>query len=328
MRNLIFRFDLDNGKYAGTGHFKRVESLYFFLRKEFPDLKFYFLYKNLISSKDILKTLSSKNHIIYNKYYKKKLNFVNQDDIFIIDTPFGIDKNLKIFLEKKEVKKIIMIDDLNFPNLKNCTIINGIASFKRKIEKKNVKLYSGKKYLFLDEVYSKKIIKKNHNRFTVLITVGGTDRQNILKKILSTLIHFKDIEIIIIVGSQIDSNNFLKLKHRNLKIVKHKKNIFKFISVSDICITSGGIVMFESLALNKPTYVYQTFDHQKYAINKLLSTNKIVLIGRKKTFYKYKINKIINNYLTNKKKLRYNKSGIDRKSFFRVTNIIKKIIKK
>ena len=89
MRNLIFRFDLDNGKYAGTGHFKRVESLYFFLRKEFPDLKFYFLYKNLISSKDILKTLSSKNHIIYNKYYKKKLNFVNQDDIFIVDTPLA-----------------------------------------------------------------------------------------------------------------------------------------------------------------------------------------------------------------------------------------------
>ena len=45
MRNLIFCFDLDNGKYAGTGHFKRVESLYF-LRKEFSDLKFYFLYKN------------------------------------------------------------------------------------------------------------------------------------------------------------------------------------------------------------------------------------------------------------------------------------------
>ena len=86
--------------------------------------------------------------------------------------------------------------------------------------------------------------------------------------------------------------------------------------------------MFESLALNKPTYVYQTFDHQKYAINELLSKNKIILIGRKKTFYKHKINKIINNYLTNKKKLRYNNSGIDRKSFFRITNIIKKIIKK
>ena len=43
MRNLIFRFDLDNGKY-GNWSFQRVESLYFF-KKEFSDLKFYFLYK-------------------------------------------------------------------------------------------------------------------------------------------------------------------------------------------------------------------------------------------------------------------------------------------
>ena len=161
MRNLIFRLDLDNGKYAGTGHFKRIESLYFFLKKEFLDLEFYFLYKNLINSKNILKSLSNKNHIIFNKSYRKKLNFINQDDICIIDTPFGIDTNFKNFLEKKEMKKIIMIDDLNSPNLKNCTILNGIISFKKKIKtRRSIKLYSGKKYLFLDKAYSGKIIKK------------------------------------------------------------------------------------------------------------------------------------------------------------------------
>ena len=43
----------------------------YIFKKRILDLKFLFLYKNLISSKNILKTLSSKNHIIYNKFIKK-----------------------------------------------------------------------------------------------------------------------------------------------------------------------------------------------------------------------------------------------------------------
>ena len=34
MINLIFRLDLDNGEYAGTGHFKRVEMIYKYLKKK------------------------------------------------------------------------------------------------------------------------------------------------------------------------------------------------------------------------------------------------------------------------------------------------------
>ena len=53
MRNLIFRFDLDNGKIAGTGHFKRIEIIYNFLKKEYPELIFFFYIKILITVKKL-----------------------------------------------------------------------------------------------------------------------------------------------------------------------------------------------------------------------------------------------------------------------------------
>jgi hypothetical protein len=105
MKNLIFRLDVDNGRYAGTGHFKRIQIIYDFLKKKYTKLNFYFLYKNLINSKNTLDQLTKKNHIIYDKNFKKKLNFINEEDILICDTPFGIDSTIKKFLLKKKFIK-------------------------------------------------------------------------------------------------------------------------------------------------------------------------------------------------------------------------------
>ena len=54
MINLIFRLDLDSGRYAGTGHFKRVEMIYKYLKKKYPNIKFFFLNKKLTNSKKLL----------------------------------------------------------------------------------------------------------------------------------------------------------------------------------------------------------------------------------------------------------------------------------
>ena len=46
MINLIFRLDLDNGEHAGTGHFKRVEMIYKYLKKKIQILISFFYIKN------------------------------------------------------------------------------------------------------------------------------------------------------------------------------------------------------------------------------------------------------------------------------------------
>jgi spore coat polysaccharide biosynthesis predicted glycosyltransferase SpsG len=330
MKNLIFRFDVDRGKFAGTGHFKRIEIIYNFLKKEYSDIKFFFLYKNLDNSQNTLNILTKKNHIIYDKNFEKKLKFFNQDDILICDTPFGIDGKLKKFLIKKKIHKVLLFDDLNKPKIEKCTIVNGIKSFKNKIKSKNfVRVYSGEKYILLNTLYSNKTAKKQDTKFTILLTLGGTDLSNNLYKILIILSKIPKIKIFVIIGSQIKKNNpIFKIKNKRIKFIFNKKNLYKYFCISSISITAGGISMFESVALKKPTLVFQTHEHQKYSIKYLLKNKAIIKIGEKEKIQKNKLYKIINLCIQNKIKLYPNSANIDGMGYHRIIKIIKKIINK
>ena len=330
MRNLIFRLDLDSGKTAGTGHFKRVEIIYNFLKEEYPELKIFFLYKKLDNSKNTLNTLTKKNHFIYEEGFEKKLNFVNVHDIFICDTPLGIDISLKKFFIKKNISKILLIDDLNKVRLNNCTIVNGITSFKKKIKTKGlVKVYSGDKYILLNKLYLKKTIKKANKKFTILVTLGGTDLNNNLYKIIIFLSKISNIKILLIIGSQTKKKNpIFGVNNKNIIVISNKKNIYKYFCESDITITAGGISMFESVSLKKPTLVFQTHSHQKFAIKYLLQNNAIIKIGENGNIQNKKLFKIINFYRKNKILTNLNSANIDGKGYYRIIKIIKKIINK
>jgi len=330
MRNIIFRLDVDNGKFAGTGHFKRIQIIYDFLKKKYTKLNFYFLYKNLINSRNTLDQLTKKKHIIYKKNFEKKLSFINQDDILICDTPFGIDSTLKKFLLKKKIYKVLLFDDLNKPKLEKCTIINGIKSFKNQIKSNNfVRVYSGVKYILLNKLYSNTKINKKNKKFTILLTLGGTDLNNNLYKILIILSKIPNLKILAIIGSQIKKNNqVFKIKNKKIKFIFNKKNLYKYYCKSTISITAGGISMFESVALKKPTLVFQTHEHQKYAIQYLLKKNAIIKIGSKGKVQKKKLYKIINLYIQNKIKLYPNNASIDGMGYNRIIKIIKTIINK
>ena len=330
MINLIFRLDLDSGRYAGTGHFKRVEMIYKYLKKKYPNIKFFFLYKKLTNSKKLLNSLSKKNHIIFTEKFENKLSFVKENDIIICDTPFGIDKNLKNFISQKNLKKIILIDDLNKPKIDSCTIINGIIYFKKKLVKtENTKLYQGLNYILLDKNYIPKKIGHSNKLFTILVCLGGTDLKDNLINITNILNKLPKLKILLIIGSQIKNNNkiFNLAKNKNIIFLKGKKNIYKYFCQANICLTAGGISMFESVSLKKPTLVYQTHDHQKYAINYLAKKKLIHLIGKKNKIYKNNIIKLL-NYYSKTKKNKINNSIMDNKNYYRIMNILKKEINK
>lgn len=330
MRNLIFRFDLDNGKIAGTGHFKRIEIIYNFLKKEYPELIFFFLYKNLNNSQKTLNTLIKKNHIIYKEGFEKKLSFVNKHDIFICDTPLGVDINLKNFFVKKDINKILLLDDLNKPKISNCTIINGIISFKKKIKTTRfVKVYAGEKYILLNKLYLNKTINKINKNFTVLVTLGGTDLKNNLYKVLLILNKISNIKITLIIGTQIKKTNpVFSIKNKNVRFIYNKKNIYQNFCESNVNLTAGGISMFESVSLKKPTLVFQTHNHQKFAVKHLIQNNAIIKIGGNDKIQNKKLFELINFYKKNKTIPNLSSANIDGRGYYRIIKIIKKIIDK
>ena len=83
MKNVLFKFDVDSGKNAGTGHFMRCLIIYNLLKKKYKNkFKYYFLFNNYHNSKNIVeKHINKKNLIIYKKNSFPKISFIQRDDL-------------------------------------------------------------------------------------------------------------------------------------------------------------------------------------------------------------------------------------------------------
>jgi spore coat polysaccharide biosynthesis predicted glycosyltransferase SpsG len=292
--NVILRVDVDDGKFAGTGHLSRINKIIFFLKKNYNIKKFIFLSKKLSKTKFTLSKYKNFKLIFYNNNFEKKLNFIKKDDIVICDTPFGIDKKLKLFCIKKKISKVVLIDDLNKPNVSSCLILNGIISFKKKITKRlEYKIFQGPKYVLLDKKYKKikKCIKKN-----ILVCVGGTDKKKILVKILKNINKVEKRKIFVILGMLINKNNpVYRLKKKNIIFVHNSPNLKKYFNISSACILTGGITMFESISQKKNTLVIENYKHQKYAIDYFNKNCFIKKIGVSSKINYSKMNRLLNS---------------------------------
>lgn len=323
MKNIIFRTDADDGNHAGTGHLTRIIKIMNFYKSEKNDYNFIFLFKNLKNSKKIFS--SFENNIVYNKKFHTKLSNIKSNDLLIVDTPFGIDQMLKKFCIEKKIKKILLIDDLNKPNLKNVYIFNGIISLKKKL-KKNNKVFQGLKYVILDKKYSKHesvYQKRRNNKKNILISTGGTDKKNLLYKYSKHILRNHKINVYAIIGSQVSSRNkIFQLNDKKLFLIKSPSSLYKYFLKSDICIITGGITMFEALALKKTILVHQAYHHQKYAIDFFQRKNNLERVGIKNNINIKKLSHQINLLINSKDSYT---TPIDGRGFFRLQKILKKL---
>ena len=59
--NVLFKFDVDSGKIAGTGHMMRCLTIYNLLKKKFKNyLNYYFFFNNYSDSKKLLENILKK----------------------------------------------------------------------------------------------------------------------------------------------------------------------------------------------------------------------------------------------------------------------------
>ncbi len=330
IKNVLFKFDVDSGKIAGTGHFMRCLTIYNLLKKHYKNkFKYYFLFNNYHNSRNIVeKYINKKNIIIHKKNSFSKISFIKSDDLIINDTPKKIDKFFIQYCKMIQLKNLILIDHdkINYPY--KYLLINGIFFLKKKIKDAS-NIYQGFKYILLDKRYAS-IKKRRFNSLKILITTGGTDNKNIIYKIYKCIKHITDIKIYIIIGSGFKKNNpILKIKNKNLYLIKNKKNLKPFFEKTNVSITAGGISMFESVCSKNITLVTELYKNQKYSIGVLKKLNMIKLIGKNNQIHSNKIKKIITN-LKEVKKIKYpnNFNLIDGKSMYRIEKILFKAINK
>ena len=162
-----------------------------------------------------------------------------------------------------------------------------------------------------------------------MVTLGGTDLKNNLYKVLLILNKISNIKITLIIGTQIKKTNpVFSIKNKNVRFIYNKKNIYQNFCESNVNLTAGGISMFESVYLKKPTLVFQTHNHQKFAVKHLIQNNAIIKIGGNDKIQNKKLFELINFYKKNKTIPNLSSANIDGRGYYRIIKIIKKIIDK
>lgn len=334
----FIRVCADNGEKFGLGHLVRTIEII----KEITKKNFNFDIIFLVNSNPIVKlyinsTLGNfhKYSIIEIKNYNLKIFFnikINRNDVLFVDNLGKDSKLINIFI-KKGLKKIISLDDLKNKLTSKSIIINSIYSLKKKILKKNypkgIKIYQSLKYLPLKKEFNKKFsFKRKENLKNIIVLTGGADYNNLSLRLLSFLKKYKKIKIKLLTGKAY--NNFkallkLKKKYSNLRIIKHSKNIIEHLNKSNLIISTGGNVMFETLVCRKTAAIIQNYYHQKYAINFFNKKKCIFFIGTSKRINFKLIDDIINNFREKRLLLKKAPEELDGQGLNRIAKILKKI---
>ncbi|MDR0900980.1 MAG: UDP-2,4-diacetamido-2,4,6-trideoxy-beta-L-altropyranose hydrolase [Methanobrevibacter sp.] len=118
-------------------------------------------------------------------------------------------------------------------------------------------LYSGYKYYILrDEFFYHPLKEIKHKIKNILITFGGTDPNDLTRKVLNSLLESSyDGKITVILGlGYKDKEGIIDdyLLNENIEIFENVKNISEYMYESDLIFTSAGRTMYEVASLGIP----------------------------------------------------------------------------
>ena len=201
----------------------------------------------------------------------KKLNI----DMIIIDN-YDIDYNFEKKLKNLNPNlKIFVLDDTYEKHfcdiLLNHNIYANKKEYKKKVQK-NCELRCGVKYILLRDEFielkkQKSFIKKQKNKKTIFLGMGGADHKNLNLKILKVIGKFKkDLQVNLVTTTA--NKNLEELKEYckgkkwiNLQI--NSNEIAKLVIQSDFAIVTPSVTANEIFYLNLPMIVIKTAKNQR-----------------------------------------------------------------
>jgi len=244
------------------------------------------------------KTLSSQGKFLKNYLVE------NNVSCFIID--------MREFSEKlsKEIKECtclsVVIDDSSIKNVYSNILLNGnpiIKYHKYRILNKKTQLLLGYDYFLTNLEFSKNKKKlyeiKPKKIYTVVVSCGGSDVNNLTWKIIKEILSISNIKIQAIIGPLSKQEDIIKTISKSIEIIHSPKNIWKFFNQSDLVICTSGSTLFELSLQGIPCINIATVKHQiPYGLN--FSKSKFgIYMGYWNKFDFSKIKPITENLLSN-----------------------------
>lgn len=236
-------------KKIGYGHVSRSKSLFEYLTKK--------------KIKVSLEIFNSNNLLEYD------FNSISNDiKVIVIDC-----NNYSDFILKRLNNKFITVTLDHFGNLKSDY---NYVIFEHKKAVSKIKSFIGYQYIIIRDEFLKLKKKNSKNKHKILISIGGSDIKNYGLKILE-LFDKNKFEITLVLGPY--NNN--QIKSEKIKIYRNPKKFNYLLNESDFVICNGGSTMFESLFLNKKTFILPQTKFEKALASDLFKKKLITGYGYK-----------------------------------------------
>ena len=317
---IIFLARTSFGSKIGMGHFKRILNFFTNNRQEIKgkllvdhiDKKKNFDFNNLEIAEIYNKDQNFKNEIddakIFVNHIKNKKTFVLVDDYRIGE------KWEKIV--SKYAYKIITIDDFVTRKHFSDFYINtkpGINFSEKSLKlisynnKKNSVTLLGSKFAIIKKSL---IQKKKNKKFIITFYNGASGNLLIYENIiinLCTNILYKDIRINIILGPYSKNQKQFKKIFKNnskIEIIENNFNIGKILEITDLLISSAGVITFESAYYKVPSIFFQVSKNQKIQADALSEIGHHFILEKKDLIEEKKINLFIHNIIKNYKRIK------------------------
>ena len=314
MNHVLIR--ADGSKKIGMGHINRCYLLATYLENSY-NLKIILLTKEDISTR---RFLSNKKQLIETIYLSPEYSY--EQEINLIDSLININKVKLLLLDLLDVENgfsyldllvrinipiCVISDDSYYHEFPVNLVINGNPN---QLEDNYIKFKDnyliGPKYFIMDKSYST-IQRKYNNKSNVLVSLGGSDHNDIIFVVLKSLIKSNYVEKIVVISSKSSGysrkleNLAIENKDTEIEIHLDVESLFFYWQTCGLAITAGGNTLFERIASGIPGATVCQLERQMEIANSFENLKVNVNLGFGPTLSEKELSLSIENFLKNEK---------------------------
>jgi len=335
--NVAFRVDASSN--IGIGHLTRCLALSEELTRKGHDC--YFLSK--IENNELINKIE-KNNIHYQinsnatllEDNKTLVKFAKEKDInWIVTDHYGINAEYIKEIKQNNFKVLSVDDNAQIHYYSDIVLNQNIGSEKLNFSaEKYTKFLLGAKYAIIrDELLIEKNKKEGNEVKKILITLGGTDKDNFILTIIKFLKDFcKTLEFNVIVGPLNpffdEIRNYVKEGNLKIKVIKSPKNMADIYLRSDIAVSAGGASCYELAYFGIPNIIITVADNQLNVASELDKQKIGLYVGKKEEIkekeFENKFKGLVDNNSLRKQMSQNGKKLIDGKGKERVVNFMER----
>jgi UDP-2,4-diacetamido-2,4,6-trideoxy-beta-L-altropyranose hydrolase len=318
MINCDYLFFIKAGSKAGFGHLRRSLAIASGLRSHRKNICF--LVDGDNAPIKILKDKGFKAYLLSTspiELFAPKVSVIDQKG----------DISARINKLRSTGSKIFLIDNASKARFFSDIVIFPVSHFNDNL---NWRGFKGKKYLGAEyfplnpEFLKAKRLK--HERFTILVTMGGSDPNNITAKVAKALKMIKeDFKAIIVLGSAFGKQNIPS--DRRFTVIKNPNNMAKLMASSDLAITAFGTTLYELAYMGVPTLIISNYAKERSEIDTLERFGTSISIGYFKDITEATILKAVDRSMLDRtratKLSRNGKVLVDGKGVQRIIKLLK-----